>query len=289
MNYFDQKHDFSVIKDGREITFYHGYTLDSPEKHFLHINQCYEIYIFISGKADYMVENVSYPLQKGDIIVINPYQVHKVNLHCTDSYERFYFLVPVNAFEHLKINPLTLLKKKYSESNILRLSMDMKNIIINLLYKMSRFAQQDSETAELMFLGLFYEFLSRISYEKKDNNSGMLSESSNNIPQLIKNILDYIAMNFTDIKSVTELAEHFNISLPYLSSLFKKSTGTTIKSYIKMMKVAYAKELMDYGKDPTQACYDSGFDDYSHFIQVFKETTGSTPGQYRKEIKINNN
>jgi len=47
-------------------------------------------------------------------------------------------------------------------------------------------------------------------------------------------------------------------------------------------RVALAKELLSQGHTVLEACHLSGFHDYSNFIRTFRQTTGYTPGQFKR-------
>ncbi len=55
----------------------------------MHLNRYYEVFVFIDGDADYIVENRLYPMKRGDVVVITPYEVHKAMLRRECDYERF--------------------------------------------------------------------------------------------------------------------------------------------------------------------------------------------------------
>lgn len=65
--------------------------------------------------------------------------------------------------------------------------------------------------------------------------------------------------------------------------LFKATTNLSLWSYVTSKRIIRAKDLLQMGYSITDACYESGFQDYSHFIKVFsKANQGLTPGQFLK-------
>ncbi|MNN88929.1 DNA-binding transcriptional regulator ChbR [compost metagenome] len=50
-------------------------------------------------------------------------------------------------------------------------------------------------------------------------------------------------------------------------------------------RIVKAKELLEAGNiSTTEACLESGFRDYSHFIRTFKELAGLPPAKYAKQV-----
>lgn len=281
MKYYDEKFVNGTIQfltDKSPIYFAYKMNIDKPDNHTLHINKFYEIYIFIDGNADYIVGGSLFNLKRGDIIIINQYEVHKPVLKDVGPYERFYFLVPADTFDTFMYNPFVNLSKK-----LILLSDAERNKALDILYEINKtLGSADSNLANFKACGLFIQFISIIGKSLSKNNSNEILSIPNKLPKYIADILIYIDANLTEINTAEEIAKHFGITLTYLSSIFKNAIGTTIKSYIQTKKIAYAKELLDNDFNVTEACYKSGFNDCSYFIKIFKQHIGVTPLNYRK-------
>ena len=95
--------------------------------------------------------------------------------------------------------------------------------------------------------------------------------------------LDYVNTHMTEDISVQDIADALNVSQSYLSHAFKKSTGYGLWNYVISKRLVYAQKLLVEGISVTEACYESGFRDYAHFIKSFTKTFGCSPKQYGKE------
>lgn len=100
---------------------------------------------------------------------------------------------------------------------------------------------------------------------------------------LIGATLEYVNTHMTEDISVQDIANALNISRSYLSHEFKKNTGYGLWNYVITKRLVYAQKLIFCGASVTEACYESGFHDYAHFIKSFTKTFGSSPKQYGKE------
>ncbi|MDN5216997.1 helix-turn-helix domain-containing protein [Fulvivirgaceae bacterium BMA12] len=86
--------------------------------------------------------------------------------------------------------------------------------------------------------------------------------------------------------------KNFNLSLPISQKSFirkfKKNYLLTPGEFIKLKQVNYAIQLLKKaGKaNLTHIGLDAGFYDQAHFIRVFKQFCGVTPGQFRK-VNVN--
>ena len=95
-------------------------------------------------------------------------------------------------------------------------------------------------------------------------------------------ILGWVRLHFNEPFSLVELAEAFEYNPKYLSTLFRKFTGTTLKAYLTEKRMNAAKQLLTSGNESVkQVAYKVGFEDEYYFMRVFKSATGMTPKQYR--------
>lgn len=270
-----------ALRDSVPIRFAHHKSVDRPENHALHINNYIEIYLYISGNHQYIVENTVYNLQRGDIIIINPREVHKALPAGEVMYERFYFLVDIHCLEGIQWNPLTrILNRPAGKGNLLCPDEPTRAQILQTLYAISD-CFQDGRDEQLKAFGYFLQILSEIN-RHFDQDTGT-AVTVTHTPELLAKILSYVAENTASIQTTAEIAQALGLTPQYLSTYFSKYIGTPLKVYIQAKKIALAKDLLDKGADVTQACYDSGFNDCSYFIRIFKKYVGTTPLRYKQE------
>ena len=104
------------------------------------------------------------------------------------------------------------------------------------------------------------------------------------MPDFIKQTLKTVENEFTRPLTIDELAGKSGVSKFHFSREFKKYVGTTLHDYLITARINHAKEMLKYtNKSVEQIAYESGFNQASHFIQMFKSREKSTPLQYRKD------
>lgn len=82
--------------------------------------------------------------------------------------------------------------------------------------------------------------------------------------------------------NISQLADRANLSLPYLSTVFKQAMGQTISSYLSQQRLLHAQELLQDISIPIKdVCARSGYEDPHYFARSFKKQTGMTPSEYR--------
>jgi len=103
--------------------------------------------------------------------------------------------------------------------------------------------------------------------------------------QLDAFLLKYVSEQFT----ISQLAEHLNISSSTLDKNIRKKFGLNISTYIRHFRLEYAKSLIKKGLDNiSEISYKSGFNSPSYFATSFKAYTSKTPRGYIKEIHKTN-
>ena len=102
----------------------------------------------------------------------------------------------------------------------------------------------------------------------------------------IRRVIDYIAENIAEPMNLTGLANLAGYSLSRFKTRFREETGQTPAVYITACKVERAKaELENTDKTVTDIAYNLGWSSGNYFCSVFKKLTGTSPLQYRKQFR----
>ncbi|HMQ06710.1 MAG TPA: AraC family transcriptional regulator [Saprospiraceae bacterium] len=101
----------------------------------------------------------------------------------------------------------------------------------------------------------------------------------------IDRIYAYVQKRFKDDITLEEASELVNMTIPAFCRYFKKLTKKTFIQFVHEFRVVHAcKLLSEEAMTITEICYESGFNNFSHFTRVFKKVTGKSPSEYRKAI-----
>ncbi len=96
----------------------------------------------------------------------------------------------------------------------------------------------------------------------------------------------YIHSNINSKLTVSEIANKINISNGYLSVKFKDNIGVSIPTYIKQQKIKEAKNLLQFtDRSLVEISEYLSFSSQCYFQNVFKQTTGQTPMEYRRSCE----
>lgn len=100
---------------------------------------------------------------------------------------------------------------------------------------------------------------------------------------VMQRALSHIRDHMGEHISLDEVAQVVHLSPSYFSRLFKTETGQTFSEYLQIVRIERAKSFLKNGEcSLTEIAEKTGFFDQSHFIKAFKQSTGVTPGLYRR-------
>ena len=100
---------------------------------------------------------------------------------------------------------------------------------------------------------------------------------------IIEKINQYVREHYKDDIGRNEIAAEFYLAPEYLSKMYKKQTGISLKDYICEYRIEQAKILLKKGELlVSDVAEEVGFDNFTYFSTLFKKYTGMTPNQYRK-------
>lgn len=100
----------------------------------------------------------------------------------------------------------------------------------------------------------------------------------------IRKAMQFIKDNLDKKITRKEVSEYIYLNEDYLSRLFKKKTGYLIKDYIMFEKLKLAKELLiSTNMSVSLIALKVGFNNFSHFSQVFRKQEDISPYDYRNQ------
>jgi len=93
-------------------------------------------------------------------------------------------------------------------------------------------------------------------------------------------VVHYIEQNSAKPLDIETLCQKACMSKSKLYIVFKKQLGCSPSEYLQQRRLKKSAEALQLGHTVTQACYDSGFNDLSHFSRRFTQFFGCSPRQY---------
>lgn len=247
----------------------------------MHIHDCYEIYYSISGGKQFLIDNRFYPIQSGDLFLINQYESHYITQIDKMVHERIVLSIHPDYVKQLSSVQTDLdscfSKRPPNFKHRFSLTKDQQNRFLYYINKLKSVHGFGSDILEKAFFMELLVMLNAICA------AGPASEN-NASPQVYNHqvdaILAYINQNISSSITIEQLAEHFFLSESYICRIFKTVTGTTINKYIAARRISIAKAHLSGGATVNEAWEQSGFADYSNFLRSFTKAVGVSPKKY---------
>lgn len=138
-----------------------------------------------------------------------------------------------------------------------------------------------AEGYELIVQGALYQFFGiAISKNYQADISSHTPRSLKRIKQ-IKQALEFIEASYTQPLTLKELSASAQMSPKYFCQFFQEMTHRTPIDYLNYYRIERACHLLSTSNQSiTEVAYNTGFNDLSYFIKIFKRYKGITPKQY---------
>lgn len=253
-----------------------------------HYHDFHKILIYLRGNTSYCIEGRTYDLSSNDIVFVHAGEVHRPILHDSSPYERIIIYISREFLDSYQSpgNDLSLCLKHAHEnqSHVLRIPAFHSTRLGNIVRELEQSFHTDEYANELYHEILFLEFMVQLNRAAIRNGIEYITNSASN-PKIIA-ILDYLNEHLTENLSIEKLADTFYLNRYYLMHTFKEETGYTIGHYITTKRLFMARGLIDGGMPVTNACYESGFKNYSTFFRAYKKNFNATPKE-RQSASLN--
>lgn len=119
------------------------------------------------------------------------------------------------------------------------------------------------------------------------NARGFILETELQDNHRVNDIFNFVKKEFRRPISLEEMAEQVSMTVPAFCRYFKKTSGKTFTQFVNEYRLAHAAKLLHEKQvSITEVCFESGFNNFSHFNKQFKKFTGKSPSQYRNELKV---
>lgn len=249
----------------------------------------YELAYFIRADIHIFVEDTKYHIKDGDLLLINPMDIHRIFYNPDFDYTR-YVVHFKSGFIQDMLNTMGMesLIRDLQKKRQKRCSVDLKQRTkieerfrtLQENYARSVIQGKDQKTSEATLkLELLLLLLKYLELSK----SQTLFKSSHD-ENRVKNIIHYIDKHYMNSIYLKDLEQQFANSKYYISHYFKETTQFTVMEYLQYRRVTEAQKLLIQTAKPIiEIAFECGFHSLQHFYSVFKKRFGKSPGRYRKE------
>ncbi len=251
-------------------------------------SDCCKVFYLLSGSKRFHINDKVYDVAPGDLFFISGSEWHYFSdFSEEDDHERYVFFLS-QSFLTRNSTPETNLGKCFDlakNSHRHKLSLPGKDQarLIHMLEQMKHQTAFGGDVMDHCQILQALVFLNQLLLQY-ESGAPKIEQVTDEHSRRVGEITEYIRGHISEEITAESLADHFFLSESYICRRFKKFTGVTLHRYITAQRVTAAKELLAGGATVSDACRLSGFNDYSHFIKVFKSAVGVPPKRYAKNL-----
>ncbi|OCT14662.1 hypothetical protein A8709_25095 [Paenibacillus pectinilyticus] len=256
------------------------------QQRLLHSHNGYEIYLVLEGSGSYLVGDRVYPLHAGSLTIIHPNVIHRPFHGQSKEFHRYVLSIDESYLDRLhaicQLSDLSIprhLAERHPDANHYFLSAQQLGRVQGILAELTHAlitCERSYELAVLKHIADLFLIVLGLDDEAASLKTGD--------QHLVGDVLSYLIAHHHEPVQIEDLVARFPVSRSQLFTLFKETTGTTIKQFLIEYRLNKAKRLlMETDLAVTDVSASVGFGDMSHFFHVFKKEIGLTPKQYRVE------
>jgi len=103
----------------------------------------------------------------------------------------------------------------------------------------------------------------------------------------LHHVMNAILQKPEEEHSLEEMAAQAGVTPSHFCRIFKKANGVSPHQYVIKARLGRAQEMLSQSDAPLSLIADSlGFASQSHFSRAFRQFTGRTPGEFRRQDKL---
>lgn len=267
------------------ISFAHNTSHKTTENFLIHTHSDYEIYYFICGDVDYLIDGKEIHPEPHTIVLVAPNVFHGVRVNSAAVYERYTLHVDPDVLS-VERRPLLLSvfprPQRFGDPAFpCRLERMEGSGVLEILHAFEACARQDRERQEALSPVLTEAVLSVLLLHAQPAALDEQERENGRVSRTQKDVIDYLNAHFTEPITLDMLSERFYISKHYLNRAFRKATGTTVMDYLIHKRVTYVQQLLFNGVPVSQAAAQAGFGDYTSFYRAYVKRFGHAPSHDR--------
>lgn len=259
----------------------------------MHYHDEMEVLLILRGTAKCKIHNVLYTLKKGDVLIIDTKDMHRIydtskDVLMLDMYIDLQFYTDL----YPNIDYMIFACEDYSKNSTLKYQ-DLQKRVSVLKHHIAKTAlvyinEPDNKTLQMdclndliftlvnQFQGFFIE-----DNKFKADRANPSDIDLNRLYQIIK----YIYLNYDKKITLEDLAEIVYLNPYYISHLIKNTSGLSFQNFLNYVRLEYAEKLLyENHLTLTQISESCGFSSLSYFNKCFRIWYDMTPAEYRKKL-----
>ena len=242
---------------------YNAYVYGDDISYNSHFHDSYELIYVIEGALDVAINGSAMELCEHELLLLSPNAVHSFVIK-----EGSRVWIGVFSPDHIEA-----FFKKYRSVQFGKFSCDeeTEKILVSKLF----LGEKPERYLRIAYLYLVCDACAK----------GAEYLNTHNEQKFMNAVIKYISENLENDISMNGLAEALGYEYHYLSGLFNQCFSVNFKRFLNLYKVEKACALLGEEDCNIMSVYSAcGFESMRNFNRVFKEITGYTPSEYKRNL-----
>ena len=232
-----------------------------------------EILLITKNGSQVTVSGVTYPVKKGDLVFVNPMEVHSV------SGERY-------SHKCICFDPSLIPDTQISaalKNESVRLTHVITEPYLNTLFEKAYAAHLEDKRFSPLKITSYMSLMLAYLFE---NSFLQAPRPKSKNDMFCSAVLEYISNHYSEPLTSSNTAAALFYNQSYFCRSFKKHFGMTFSEYLNFYRVSASKKLIEDGEKSISliACQ-CGFTNPEYFSRSFKKYLGVVPREYKKSIQ----
>ena len=255
---------------------------------FLHLHDHFELGYCFDGSGVFVVENKVMPFNAGDVVVINPTEMHLASSAAGT----------VSHWSFLTLDPARLITAPLDEQKYLRVEMLAGGSFRNIMTPLDHPGLGEQVKSIVMELrerrdgyrsavrAKVWEVMVRLHRGIDLHDLPPRTVSRHTAMDRVAPALAHVAGHYAEPIYMEKLARLCHVSETHFRRLIRAATGVSPQDYITHLRLQMASSLLiSTDKRILDIALDTGFATLSSFNRYFKKELGSSPREWRQNRK----
>ncbi len=226
-----------------------------------------EVLLIKGGDGRVLYGSEYLDVSDGSIIVVNSEALHRL---CGDGYDILGFIIDSDFCKENGIDTSALVFERcFFDDEIARIMKSTASTVKSYTDAPTSLGGARARCAVLELLIKLTERHSAVFCE--------IGKERRSSEEYVKTVIKHLNAHSKEEMSLEELAALCGITKYHLSREFKRYTGSTVFSYLNVLKCKNAEGLILHGKSVSEAAFESGFESLSYFSRTYKKIMGRSP------------
>ena len=233
-----------------------------------HIHTHLELIYMEEGSSKATVDNKDFVIEKGDLFLAFPNQIHYY--HDRSAVRGYLFIFSPDLFKDFK----EIFQTQVPYSPIIKcaqLPLDLRSRLKKIKNKNRSESNYEKIAAKGDLLSLLAELLPAMKLVTTPTGHDS-----------IKSVLTYCSENYTEPLTLEQISKELHLSKYYISHIFNERMNISFTDFINSLRIEHACNLLERGANITDVALSSGFSSVRTFNRVFVQNMEMTPRDYVK-------